>query len=80
MTHRERAEEIYQEMFNTTPDTLAWGTRHNIALAAAKKAVHRICLALPVYPCDDMTITTSRGVVDCAILYWKNVKQELDNL
>ena len=56
MTNKEIAQEIYQEMFNTTPDTLTWGTRHNIALSAAKKTIHRICLALPASPCDDTTI------------------------
>ena len=80
MTHKETAKDIYQEMFNTTPDTLSWGTRHNIALAAAKKSVHRICLALPAYPCDNVKASTSREVIDCAIESWKKVKEELNNL
>jgi hypothetical protein len=80
MEHKKVAEEIYESMYSVTPDTLAWGTRHNIALAASKKLVHKICTVLPSYPCDETDIQSHRGEIDCAIKNWKKVKDQLDNI
>lgn len=78
MNPKHKAIEIYQMMYDTTPDILTWGSRHLTALAAAKKAVHEICLAMPTYPCDNHEVGSQRDVIDCALVFWKQVKQELD--
>lgn len=80
MNHLEVAKEIYDSMYSVTPDTLSWGTRHNIALAASKKMVHKICTVLPSYPCDDTDVQSHRDEIDCAIKNWKIVKDQLDKI
>lgn len=65
-------------MYDSTPEFLTWGTRHSIALTTAKKAVHEICQNMPTYPCDSHEVGSQRDIVDCALIFWKEVKRELD--
>ena len=78
MSPKHKAIEIYEMMYETTPDILTWGSRHLAALAAAKKCVHEICQSMPTYPCDSHDVGSLRDVIDCALVFWKQVKKELD--
>lgn len=80
MNPKQRAEYIYGVMYQITPDTLTWGSRHNIALEAAKKAVHEIMWSAPTHPCDNIEVGSQKEILDCALQYWKAVKKELEEL
>jgi hypothetical protein len=78
MTPKQKADHIYETMFQTTPDTLSWGTRHKIAIEASKKAVHEIMWSSPTYPAEDIYASSTSELTKSSLQYWKEVKKELD--
>jgi hypothetical protein len=81
MTPKEKAIELYNKFLNPSGDTYLYGMlEHESAKECALIAVDEILNTLKIFPEKD---TTSKSVVNYSvsrIVYWVQVKQEIEKL